>query len=214
MGKTRPVKAQLVGMPTTRSIVELNDLFICDTLAADRKARARFFELLLQNIGDPGRGLPDEVFEFALAITPMINVDLLVSGDRGVLLAWREDKWGSGWHVPGGIIRFNETISHRISEVARLELETSVVADMTPIALSQFFASRGHFISLLYRCVLTAESAQPMAVNSAMPRNGELAWCRVPPADIYPAHLDYIPRLAEFGQGHALTLAEPPKTLG
>jgi hypothetical protein len=120
MGKTRPVKAQLVGMPTTRSIVELNDLFICDTLAADRKARARFFELLLQNIGDPGRGLPDEVFEFALAITPMINVDLLVSGDRGVLLAWREDKWGSGWHVPGGIIRFNETISHRISEVARL----------------------------------------------------------------------------------------------
>jgi colanic acid biosynthesis protein WcaH len=203
-----------VSNPITQSEFNLKNLFMADRVAADQKARTRFFEVLLRDMDDPATGLPDEVFEFALAITPMINVDLLVSGDRGVLLAWREDKWGCGWHVPGGIIRFNETISHRISEVARLELGTTVVTDITPIALSQFFAARGHFISLLYRCVLTSEAAQPMAIDLSMPRNGELAWFKCPPAPIYPAHLHYVSRLAEFGQGDGLTLAEPPITLG
>lgn len=45
----------------------------------------------------------------------MVNVDLLIKNvsSNETLLTWREDEYyGPGWHVPGGIVRFKETIVH------------------------------------------------------------------------------------------------------
>ncbi len=62
-------------------------------------------------IGDPREGLPEDIFRFVTRIAPIVNVDLLMQDEAGrTLLTWRADEhFGAGWHVPGGIIRFEET---------------------------------------------------------------------------------------------------------
>ncbi|MDR2604028.1 MAG: hypothetical protein LBC55_01570, partial [Desulfovibrio sp.] len=61
---------------------------------------------------------------FTSSITPMLNVDLLVRDDAGrILLSWRDDALcGTGWHVPGGVVRFQETLAERVRKTALQEL--------------------------------------------------------------------------------------------
>jgi hypothetical protein len=150
-------------------------------------------DAVLRSIPDPRQGLPDSVFEFVLKVTTMVNVDLLIEEPaRGTLLTWREDDFGTGWHIPGGIIRFYEPIEHRIGEVARLELGASVEPDAFPYDIQQFFARRGHFISLLYRCRLTSPFAdRSMLHRGGVPRYGAIGWFTDPPDKIYPGHEVY-----------------------
>ena len=110
---------------------------------------------LWKYIDDAKAGLPEEVFEFASSITPMVNVDLLVRGCNGrILLSWRDDEYcGKGWHVPGGIVRFKETREKRIQEVAKKELGTTVTFGKEPLAIKDIIMNqeiRGHFISFIY----------------------------------------------------------------
>ena len=65
----------------------------------------RCIETLEAAIGDPKRGLPEDVFLFVSRIIPLIAVDLLIQDDRSrTLLTWRDDEfYGPGWHAPGGI---------------------------------------------------------------------------------------------------------------
>lgn len=134
-------------------------------------------------------GLPDEVFKYITTITPMINVDLLVKDDkRGVLLAWRNDYRGSGWHIPGGIIRYRETSKDRIIKTAEKELGAKVEFDPNPIKLTEIFVPqriRGHFISLLYNCRLIDEY-DPVQFNGKKKKDddGYLKWFSECPDDI------------------------------
>jgi colanic acid biosynthesis protein WcaH len=146
-----------------------------------------------KQVADPSRGLPDPVFRFVLQVTPMINVDLLVRNEKGEhLLSWREDAYDRGWHVPGGIIRFNEPISARIAAVAQQELKASVSHTEQPQHVHQFFHQRGHFISLLFLCRLASEISDPAAWHaSGAPRHGQLRWIRGVPTDIYKVHSAY-----------------------
>ena len=42
------------------------------------------------SVGDASQGLPEEVFELASSIVPMINVDLLFQDKQGkILMIWR-----------------------------------------------------------------------------------------------------------------------------
>ncbi|MEI7429021.1 MAG: NUDIX domain-containing protein [Betaproteobacteria bacterium] len=115
---------------------------------------------LVEAVPDPRRGLPDEVFYYISQTTPFVNVDLLIQDERGrTLLAWRDDEHaGTGWHIPGGIVRFKEAIAERIRKVALSEIGTKVDFNPEPMALNEMIHHdrdlRGHFISLLYRCHL------------------------------------------------------------
>ncbi len=117
-------------------------------------------DFLNSRVPTPAQGLPEEVFLFASGITPMVNVDLLVRDDRGrTLLAWRSDRYsGTGWHVPGGIVRFKETLEYRVQRVAESELGACVIFEPHPVAINQLIHPdrnvRGHFLSILYRCRL------------------------------------------------------------
>ena len=108
-------------------------------------------EFLDGQISDPTLGLPLDVFLFISRISPLVNVDLLVQDERGrTLLAWRDDPYaGSGWHVPGGILRFQETIETRIRKVAETEIGTEVAsrshADRIPSIDSCRTADAGTF---------------------------------------------------------------------
>jgi len=105
-------------------------------------------------------GLPDEIFYFISRTTPMVNVDLLIKDEAGrTLLSWRNDKYaGGGWHIPGGILRFKETMRSRILKVAQNEVGASVEFDEKPLAVNEIilpdYENRAHFISFLYKCRL------------------------------------------------------------
>ncbi|MDH2915652.1 MAG: hypothetical protein PXX77_02120 [Gallionella sp.] len=149
--------------------------------------------------GDPTKGLPEEVFVFASQITPLVNVDLLIKDDsKGVLLTWRDDgHYEAGWHVPGGIIRYKETLADRIAEVARLELGAKVFHEAEPMAINQVIhptnKTRGHFISLLFACRLVSPPLDSLAAYAEL-QSGHWQWHKKCPVnlitvqDIYRSH--------------------------
>jgi len=150
-------------------------------------------ENILANMSDPRNGLPDEVFHFIRKVTPLINVDLLICCDGRALLAWREDEYDKGWHIPGGIVRFREAFHARIDAVALTEIGATVESEPLPCNLAQLrHHDRGHFISLLYRCSLTSEiDPARFYPGQGKPVNGSLSWIEGVPHDFYPAQLFY-----------------------
>ena len=109
---------------------------------------------LENHIANPKDGLPEEVFLFVSRIIPMVNVDLLIKDEnKRTLLAWRNDEFcGTGWHIPGGIIRYKEKIETRIQKVAEVEIGAIVKFNPIPISYNEIIINelktRGHFTTL------------------------------------------------------------------
>jgi len=154
-------------------------------------------EIVEQAAGDASSGLPEEVFRTLTRLTPMINVDLLIKDLRGrTLLTWRADSWfPAGWHIPGGIIRFEEPVAHRIAEVARLELKATVEFEPEILSVNEFILPelpfRNHFISLLYRCNLTSAPPTLLRYETGIPKARQYAWFEKPPENLLRVHSIY-----------------------
>ncbi len=145
--------------------------------------------------GKPGMDLPEELFLFISRVTPLVNVDLLVKDEHGhTLLTWRDDEfYGSGWHVPGGIIRYKEHAADRIRKVAEQEIGSPVEFDPVPIVIIETMSEqreRGHFLSMLYRCRLLGEP-DPALRALERPRRGDWKWHTGTPDDLLPVHQVY-----------------------
>jgi len=152
------------------------------------------------SIGDPREGLPADVFLFVSRVTPLVNVDLLIKDDQGCcLLTWRDDEfYGAGWHVPGSIIRFKETLADRIRACAREELGTEVSSDSRPLLVIQGIslrATRGHSISILFRCALAGPPDEARQAKSDPPSAGQWRWHDGAPPDLLEAQREYAPFL-------------------
>jgi colanic acid biosynthesis protein WcaH len=112
------------------------------------------------------------------------------------LLSWRDDPHsGKGWHIPGGIIRFKETIEERINEVAKIEIGTPVkLFKSEPIAINEIFNRkreiRSHFISLLYSCSLPGDFV-PKNKGLSKFDAGYLMWHKTCPDDLLKLHEIY-----------------------
>ncbi len=157
-----------------------------------RKSIAR----LEAEIAEPSKGLAYDVFLFASRITPMINVDLLIQKGGKTLLTWREDCYGEpGWHIPGGIVRYKETLGDRILKTALAELGAAVKYAASPLAVTEFIhpsrKDRGHSISLLYRCLLTSGPDKARKYKSGPPKPGQWAWLGKCPENLLPTHEVY-----------------------
>ncbi|MBF0359013.1 MAG: NUDIX domain-containing protein [Magnetococcales bacterium] len=157
----------------------------------------RFLEKAVAN---PSQGLPDEVFYYISRVTPMVNVDLLIKDeDNRTLLSWRDDKFADkSWHIPGGIIRFKETFEERLKKVAEIEIGIPVQFDPEPIAVNQIivpeFDTRGHFISMLYKCFLP-KSFIPENIGLTKDDQGFLEWHSSCPEHFYKYQDIYRPYL-------------------
>lgn len=158
---------------------------------------ADIIDILESSVETPAKGLPEELFLFVSRITPLINVDLLIKDELDrTLLTWRDDGYyPAGWHVPGGIIRFKETIGERVNAVAKNELGAEVEFDPRPLALNEIIQrtrkNRGHFISLLYRCRLVVQPDENLRCKSNPPRPNEWMWHNGCPEMIIPVHEMY-----------------------
>ena len=152
-----------------------------------------YIEGIRDYIDNPRNGLPEELFLFATEITPMVNVDLLVRDDEGrILLAWRDDDiYGTGWHVPGGIIRLKESFLERIQKTAELELGCNVIAGETPLEIVPIICPemqvRGHFISFVYECKLPNDYCINNG-NRSRHERGYLEWHKRFPDDMLEVH--------------------------
>jgi len=134
---------------------------------------------------DQGMDLGTELFHLVSAVTPMINVDLLIQrerfGIRETLLVWREDEFYRGWHLPGGVIRFKESMLNRVRLVGKEELGASFSKVCGPIEVSEKMNptrnTRGHFIALLFKCELDNHlSEEPPLYESKVKKNGQWSW--------------------------------------
>ena len=116
----------------------------------------------------PENRLGDELFLFASTLMPVVNVDLLVFNDKDqVLLSWRNDPHcGCGWHVPGGCLRFKETLENRVHKTAINEFGVDVEMNSEALGLFEIFfpnfrdgiknqRERAHFITIVYECKLS-----------------------------------------------------------
>jgi ADP-ribose pyrophosphatase YjhB (NUDIX family) len=145
-------------------------------------------------IDDPRVGLPEDLFYFISRVTPLVNVDLLVKNEKGeFLLTWREDgRWPPSWHIPGGIIRYQEKIEDRIKKVALKELKSTVEFKKDMIDFNEIIIPsrkvRGHFMSLLFECALTGPLNQEQKYMNGRPVPGQWAWFSSPPEDFIPVH--------------------------
>lgn len=157
----------------------------------------KIIDKLERFIKDPLKGLPEDVFLFVSRIIPIVNVDLLIKNKEGsTLLTWRDDiYWPAGWHIPGGIVRYKETIAERINAVADRELGTRVKFKKEPIAVNEVIhpsrKDRGHFISLLYECRLFGALDRALKYEKGEPKPGEWAWHRKCPKNLIPVHEMY-----------------------
>ncbi len=154
-------------------------------------------KLLKSCVADPRVGLPEDLFLLVTQLTPMVNVDLLIQDKkRGTLLTWREDPYYEpGWHVPGGIVRLKEKMEERVRAVAQDELGATVTFDPIPIAVREVIRpdreTRGHFVSLLFRCTLTSPPQERYVYRSGDPMPGEWAWHAKCPENIIRVHEMY-----------------------
>lgn len=152
--------------------------------------------VLDRQVPDPSLGLPDKVFYYISRTTPLVNVDLLIKDENGrTLLSWRNDRYsGEGWHVPGGIVRFKETLEARVEKVAEYEIGTAIQFDPKPFAINQMIHQerdiRGHFISLLYKCFLTS-TFTPKNEGLSVGDGGYLLWHERCPEDLLHPHEIY-----------------------
>ena len=159
---------------------------------ADSISLEQAIAVIEQAIADPSEGLPKEVFYFMTRITPLVNVDLLIRDPAGrTLLAWRSDEFaGSGWHIPGGILRYKESLENRLEEVARLEIGRPLRFREAPIAINQMWKkrqTRGHFVSILYEC-FTDEMLEPENDGLGPGDAGFLQWHQGCPDNLIRVH--------------------------
>ncbi len=136
------------------------------TLTEEQK---KAIELLRNAEFNTNKGTPEELFLFVSSIVPISNVDLFVTNERSqLLLARRNDAfYEKNWHIPGGCLRFYESLEERVRETGRLELHSEISFDPNPIAIRNVVRGdnleqlhpreRGHNVAILYKCTMPTD---------------------------------------------------------
>lgn len=109
-------------------------------------------------------GIGKNLFESISRLTPAVSVELIIKSQdqKSNLLTWRDDElYGPGWHVPGGVVRFKETLSARVDKVLKQEIAASAKKIEGPIGFHEIFNEqrdkRGHFICFVYKVILSED---------------------------------------------------------
>jgi hypothetical protein len=95
---------------------------------------------------------------------------------------------------PGGIVRFKETMVDRIRACARQELGAEVTSDAAPIHLLEGVRSedtRGHHVSMLFRCRLLTPPVESLRASASPPSAGHWRWHDRCPPDLLEEQRDY-----------------------
>lgn len=172
------------------------------------KIMEKYNNILRQFMEIDGReGLAEEIFIAISTIIPIVNVDLMILDSQNrILLSWRDDEYfGKGWHLPGGCIRYKETMAERIQKTALNEIGTTVTADSEPIVVRDVIMGRddervrkrAHHVAILHRCYLPDDFV--LGSKEEQNETSELKWFSVIPNDILPVHFVYDDVFHKYG---------------
>lgn len=151
---------------------------------------------------DSRQGLPEELFLLISSLSPIPNVDLLITDNQNqILLSWRDDPYtGTGWHIPGGCVRFGETMLERVHKTAIHELGCDVEVDPKAIGIQDAILSprfslpypndRGHHVSILFHCKLPNHYKIDNKGKKSSDA-GYLQWFEKFPPNLLPIHFGY-----------------------
>lgn len=146
----------------------------------------------------PETGLGNDLFLFSSTLAPVVNVDVLVVNEnKEFLLSWRYDPHcGTGWHIPGGCVRFKETLKERIQKTAAVELGSEVSYLSDPVKVFEIFSNhfrpgladqreRAHFITLVFGCRLIDENkVKDRLIDDTPTKPGQLKWFKTLPDNL------------------------------
>lgn len=143
----------------------------------------------------PENGLGEDLFLFSSTLMPVVNVDLLVVNEKGqVLLTWRDDPHcGTGWHIPGGCIRFGETAMERAEKTAQQEFGCGVRLEPEILHVFEIFTrherpikdqnERSHFVTLVLSGLAPADlDTENQTVQPGQP--GFMKWFSTLPDEL------------------------------
>lgn len=145
----------------------------------------------------PSPTLPEYLFLAGTFFFPQVNVDLIVRINKArIIFTWRNDSFGNnGWHLPGSIVRPNETFESRIQALILNELPFLIgysQESITYVGFTQVIARdkpsiRSHFISHVY---LIDYSVSKHCIDS-LPSS--VIACPIIPDDLIEKHSRYKP---------------------
>ena len=157
---------------------------------------------------DARDGLPDKLFLALSAILPIANVDLLTLDEEGqILLAWRDDEYfGKGWHLPGGCLRYKETMLERVQKTALAEIGREVKVVPVPLVVRDVILGKGemtprlraHNLAVLYECRLSHDAVAE-TMREGEHEAGDLQWFASLPSNLLAVHDVYHDVFAEYG---------------
>tara|TARA_Y100001954_G_C15574588_1_gene485262 strand:+ start:240 stop:782 length:543 start_codon:yes stop_codon:yes gene_type:complete len=118
----------------------------------------RILRLLTHTVRHPL--LPYPLFLCGTYFFPQVNIELIVRINKSfIFYSWRDDEFGNyGWHLPGGIIRPNETLQTRLVHVFKDEVSISTNLDshlfqylgFSEVLNPSLPCVRSHFLSHIY----------------------------------------------------------------
>ena len=140
--------------------------------------------------------LPHRLFLLGTFFFPQCNVELIIKDKASTcIFTWRDDSFGNkGWHLPGGIIRPNESYLNRVKEV--LWSEIPEIAELIESRYSLHYLGiseviktkpsyRSHFISLVFLLKVNFE------IELSEINNEHILLSKNRPKDLIKNHLRY-----------------------
>ena len=132
---------------------------------------------------DGTAGIGKTLFESISRLTPAVSVELIIKSQdqQSSLLTWRDDElYGPGWHVPGGVVRFKETLISRVDKVLKHEIGVSASKIEGPIGFHEIFNNkrdiRGHFVSFVFLVELIGAPPEEHRAKESTPKSGCWRW--------------------------------------
>lgn len=102
--------------------------------------------------------LTQKEFDQVYARVPRLCVDLLIKNEDGVLLTYRTIPPSDIWHLPGGTVKFDESVEEAVLRVAKKELGIDVKINKLfgildyfnePLLLNQHAVSIVHEVEII-----------------------------------------------------------------
>ncbi len=140
------------------------------------KTQAQKLAQELAAYANPKGDLPFEIF---LAISKMVVFTaceiVVVNEKKEILLCWRNDRWWTGWHFPGGLLRFGEKFEQRLKKTAVAELGVKLLSSKFLFPVNYPVSKRGQDVGLIFLCKV-----------SGQPKSGK--FFKSPPKDLIFEH--------------------------
>ena len=143
---------------------------------------------------DARHGLPEDLFLLVSSLVPLPNVDMLVTDKKGrILLSRRNDKFfEKSWHLPGGCLRYGESLEECLQNTARRELGCEVLFGGDPVTVKNVLRGknydlpypdeRGLNVGILFHCTVPDNVILDNGSRSEE-ENGYLKWFSSLPHD-------------------------------